>query len=389
MASLLASLVADQAAFLAYAGMRCYQRRTKLGQIPELALQLVQVMHRRTEERWIERQELVSDDLERLFWSRLRTAGHFVSTRDVSCEWVAHPHQHHKVVRENLGGGLNPYRSRYQVRHPMRFHSSSGSYVDENAIYARFRNRPARPLAPDGLKILLVGELAFNPDRVLALEERGHQLYGLWTENPWWFNTVGPLPFGHVQDLPRSNWRGAVKELKPDVIYALLNWQAVPFAHEVLRADLGIPFIWHFKEGPWLCLEHGTWQQMANLHTKSDGQIYSSPELRDWFNTVVPGGTDHDRSMVLDGDLPKREWFEGAPSPRLSEADGEFHTVVPGRPIGLYPGLLRDLASERIHSPFLWGPPAWRLEGLDRRRAACSARLPSSPFSRRAEPVGD
>ena len=140
----------------------------------------------------------------------------------------------------------------------MRFHSSSGSYVDENAIYARFRNRPATPLAPDGLKILLVGELAFNPDRVLALEERGHQLYGLWTENPWWFNTVGPLPFGHVQDLPRSNWRGAVKELKPDVIYALLNWQAVPFAHEVLRADLGIPFIWHFKEGPWLCLEHGT-----------------------------------------------------------------------------------------------------------------------------------
>lgn len=85
-----------------------------------------------------------------------------------------------------------------------------------------------------------------------------------------------------------------------------------------------------------------------------DGLMYvrQHPGLRDWFNTVVPGGTDHDRSMVLDGDLPKREWFEGAPSPRLSEADGEFHTVVPGRPIGLYPGLLRELASERIHLHF-------------------------------------
>lgn len=33
----------------------------------------------------------------------------------------------------------------------------------------------------------------------------------------------------------------------PDVIYALLNWQAAPFAHEVLMATPGIPFIWHFK----------------------------------------------------------------------------------------------------------------------------------------------
>lgn len=56
--------------------------------------------------------------------------------------------------------------------------------------------------------------------------------------------------------------------------------------------------------------------------------------------------------MVLDGDLPKREWFEGIPSPRLSDLDGDFHTVVPGRPIGLHPGLLRDLAAERIHLHF-------------------------------------
>jgi hypothetical protein len=301
-------------------------------------------MHRRSAERWIEREEFVSDDLDRLFWSRLKLRGPFVGTGEVSCEWVDHPHQLHKAIRENLGGGLNPFRSRYEVRHPLRFQSYVGSYIDEVDHYARFRERPDTPMAPDGLKILIIGELAFNPERVLALEERGHRLYGLWTEDPWWLNTVGPMPFGHVQDLPRSDWANAARKLCPDVIYGLLNWQAVPFVHEVLEADLGIPFVWHFKEGPWLCLERGSWQKMIDLQTRTDGQIYTSPELRDWFDTVVPGCTAHGRTMVLDGDLPKREWFDGAPSRLLSDVDGEFHTVIPGRPIGLDPTVLRGLA---------------------------------------------
>ena len=65
------------------------------------------------------------------------------------------------------------------------------------------RERPDTPRSDDGLKILLVGELAYNADRVLALEEQGHKLYGLWMPNPYWYNTVGPLPFGHVEDLPQ------------------------------------------------------------------------------------------------------------------------------------------------------------------------------------------
>ena len=352
LASLLTNLNAHPEAVLVYSGIRFHERHTATGQIPGFPLQLVQVLHRRTPERWIERHELVSDDLERLFWSRLRQHGAFRATGEISCEWVDHPQQHHKTIRENMGGGLNPYRSRYQVKHPMRFQSSVGSYIDECAQYARYRERPQTSPAPHGLKILLVGELAFNPDRILALEERGHQLYGLWMRRPWWLNTVGPLPFGNIKDLPFSDWRNAIKELQPDLIYALLNWQAVPLAHEVLQANLGIPFVWHFKEGPWLCLEHGTWPQMIDLHTLSDGQIYSSPELRDWFNTVVPGCNDHGRTMLLDGDLPKREWFEGIPSPRLSESDGHFHTVVPGWPIGLEPGHLAGLAAEHIHLHF-------------------------------------
>jgi len=379
LSSLAHCLDAHPDAALAYSGIRFRQRRSARGRIPGRSLQLVQVMHRKGNERWIEREQLVTDDLDRLFWSKLEERGPARGTGRITCEWVDHPAQHHRSIVESLGGGLNPYRARYAIRHPLRFQSSRGSYIDEVEHYRRFRERPDTPPAADGLKILLAGELAFNPERVLALEERGHQLFGLWTSKPWWFNTVGPLPFGHVQDLSQTTWRSDVRRLGIDVIYALLNWQAVPFAHEVLLASPGIPFVWHFKEGPWLCLEHGTWPQLVDLHSRSDGQIYSSPEQRDWFATAVAaarGGL----SMVLDGDLPKRDWLTDERSPRLSSSDGEFHTVVPGRPIGLAPVRLREMAQEHIHLHFYGDiqQAAWR-RWINEARAFAPGRLHMHP----------
>jgi hypothetical protein len=132
----------------------------------------------------------------------------------------------------------------------------------------------------------------------------------------------------------------------------LLNWQAVPFAHHVLTENTGIPFVWHFKEGPFICLQKGTWPQLLELHTRSDGRIYSSPELRRWFETIVPDAAGAQPTLELDGDLPKHDWFEAVPSRRLSEDDGEIHTVVPGRPIGLHPHTVGELAGQGIHLHF-------------------------------------
>jgi glycosyltransferase involved in cell wall biosynthesis len=119
------------------------------GPIDGYPLQLVQVMHRRTDDRWLEREELVTDDLERMFWSNLRPRGEFVGTGRISCEWVDHPHQGHKVIREPVGG-INTYRVRYGVRHPLRFHTTVGNRIDEVEHYRRFRDRPATPPAADG-----------------------------------------------------------------------------------------------------------------------------------------------------------------------------------------------------------------------------------------------
>lgn len=338
-------------AVLAFSGIRYRYNRETPGRIDAYPLQLVQCMHRRTGLRWTERKELESDDLERLYWAALRDHGTFAGTGLVSCEWVDHPQQRHKIMREPAGG-INTFRSRYRVTQPLRFHSTAGHLIDESTQYRAMRERADTPRAADGLKILLVGELAYNADRVLALEEQGHRLYGLWTREPYWYNTVGPLPFGHVEDLPRENWREAVQRLQPDVIYALLNWQAVPFAHEVLLATPGIPFVWHFKEGPFICLEKGSWPQLIELYRHADGQIFSSPEMRDWFETIVPGLSRSKPVHVLDGDLPKRDWFEQPRSPLLSEQDGEIHTVSPGRPIGLHPHTVAELAAHRIHLHF-------------------------------------
>jgi len=346
LATLVAALDGAPSAPLAVAGVR-HEGGTASGRIEGEPLQLVQVAHRRSAERWTERAELTTDDLDRMLWTRLLAGREPVLTGSVTCAWTPHPRQRHRTLREPWGG-LNAYRARYRVQVPMRLQSTVGHLHDEVVHYQRFRERPPVPRPADGLRILLVGELAHNPERILALAERGHELHGLWTDTPVWFNTVGPLPFGHVAEVPRDRWREAVRELQPDVVYGLLNWQAVPFVHEVLQAELGVPFVWHFKEGPWFSLQHGHWPMLADLHLRADGVVYSSPELRDWFGVKLPS-TRHRPSAVLDGDLPKAEWFVGEQSPLLSEQDGEVHTVIAGRPMGPPPEVLGELARAGVH----------------------------------------
>jgi glycosyltransferase involved in cell wall biosynthesis len=349
LARLVSTLAGRRDAALAYAGVRHHYSRSASGAVPGHGLQLVQVLHRRTRDRWLERDELVTDDLERMYWSKLATHGAFVATGAFTCEWVDHPRQRHKAIREPEGG-INPYRLRYRVRSPLRFHSTAGNAIDEVEQYRHYRERPRPAPAQDGLRILLVGELAYNADRVVALEERGHTLLGLWMRDPYWYNTVGPLPFAHCEDLDAARWRAEIARVKPDVIYALLNWQAVPFAHEVLSGNPGVPFVWHFKEGPFICLEKGTWRELAELCARADGVVHSSPEMGQWLASAgIPASQPR---LVLDGDLPKRDWFAGQRARRISADDGDLHTVVPGRPIGLHPHDVAGLAAQRIHLHF-------------------------------------
>lgn len=332
---------------LAFSGIRHHYNRYANGKLEGFWLQLVQCLHKKTNDLWMERSELVTDDLDRMFWNKLVLKRAFAGTGKVTCEWVDHPQQRYKIIQEPLGG-INPYKLYYGVKQPLRYHTTMGNLIDEISFYGPFRHQ--NKVDPKGLKIVIVGELAYNAERIVAFEEQGHQLYGLWMRDPYWYNTVGPLPFGNVEDIPYENWQERIAEIKPDVIYALLNWQAVPFAREIMLADTGIPFVWHFKEGPLICMEHGLWPELMDLHTLSDAQVYSSPEMRDWFLQFLPD--KNSMTIILDGDLPKKEWFKPEQTPLLSDQDGELHTIVPGRPIGLHPQNVVDLAEQKIHLHF-------------------------------------
>ena len=301
-------------------------------------LQLVQLIHRRTNDMWLERAELESDDLEVLLLARLRERGPVAGGTRVTCQWTQHPGQRHRRIRESRDGGLNVFRRAYRVGTPLRLHSSESGLVDEVARYRRARSRTPVPRSPDGLRILLAGELAFNPDRVLALEERGHSLLGLWIDDPLGFNTVGPVPFGGVEDLE------SIADVRPgrvDVIYALLNWRAVPLAHALLEARTGVPLVFHFKEAPQRSIARGEWKLLAAVAGGADALILSSPEEKAWFEAALPGRLDPDKMLVLDGDLPKRDWLDAKRSSALSDADGRPRTVLLGRPYG-FDATLRD-----------------------------------------------
>ena len=208
--------------------------------------------------------------------------------------------------------------------------------------------------------MLVVGELAFNPERVLALAERGHALSGLWTATGLGDSTVGPLPFGHVADLgtvdpadladPAAAWRRAVRGLAPDVVWAQLNWRSVPLAHAVRAAFPDLPFVFTFKEAPQRSIVRGEWPLLAELVTTADACLFCSEEERDWFALALAGRVDPARLGILDGDLPLREWLDAPRSPKLSDADGEPHAVVVGRPSGMDLDWVLELARRGVHT---------------------------------------
>lgn len=310
-------------------------------------LQLVQTAHRKTNDQWTEREEWVTEDLFSMFWYKLTSQGIFGMTNEVSCYWTMHPTQRHRLLGEKYGGGINKYRAYYHVRTPIKMKVSRYKFTDEEKLYAGFREKVA--LCEESLKILIVGELAYNPERIYALEQAGHQLYGLWVPNPVFsFSTVGHLPFGHVEDIPFDNWQQRVKEIKPDVIYALLNFGAVALSYDVMKAFPDIPFVWHFKEGPSVCLRNAIWDKLIYLYAHAAGKIYLNETVKLWFEQFLPPTSGH-HTLIMDGDLPKKDYFKNDFSPKLSAKDGAVHTVVAGRMIGISDRDMAILVENNIH----------------------------------------
>lgn len=313
---------------------------------PNYPLQLVQTAHKKNEDRWLTREEYVTEDLFLMFWHKLLDKGLFASTNQITCYWTQHPLQRHKILSESYGGSLNRYRSYYRVQTPIRMRFSKYKFVDEIETYKSFR--VDYPASSQGLKILLVGELGYNPDRIYALERAGHTLYGLWINEPRYsFSYVGHLPFGHIQDIPYDKeWKQNVEKIKPDIIYAMGNWDAVDLAYEVLTANLDIPFVWHFKEGPFCVMQFESWNKFIDLYRYSDGVIFINERIQSWMKQFC---NPLNKSFILDMDIPIMDYFEKPFSRKLSERDHAVHTLVVGRLVGVDASDMQLLAKQNIH----------------------------------------
>ena len=334
--------------------------------------------------RWATREEVVTDALEADVWRALLSRGaRFAYCGAVTCHWVDHPDQQHKIigwgridnapgaVRGAAGRGRAAYRAYYGVgrQTSLNWRPTMGAPFDERYAYAGL-SAPRDLPAPGGLRILLAGELGFNPERILAFEERGHTLSGLWVRHPEFWDAAGPFPFGNIEEIPfRGDWKERVRAARPDVIYALLNWQALPLIEAVLDAGLDIPLVFHFKEGPHFCQTYGLWPALQRALTESEGQVLLSPESLEYLSRATPGGLDPARVLLLDGDLPLGAWMTDDWQPRLSAADGELHTVCCGRlmlDLETFDALVRagvhlHLYGEQFHEDIR----AWSKPGLD------------------------
>ena len=89
-----------------------------IGNRPGFWLQLVQVAHRRVDERWVERDEWVSEDLFSMYWQKLLSYGTFLPTCKITAFWTQHSAQRFRIISETYGGGINKVRSFYypQIR---------------------------------------------------------------------------------------------------------------------------------------------------------------------------------------------------------------------------------------------------------------------------------
>ena len=226
------------------------------------------------------------------------------------------------------------------------------------------------------MKILLVGALAWNPERVISLCERGHRLFGLWTRTMAW--EQGPYEFaaGYITDLTLENYAEKIKEEKIDIIYSL--FQAYLPSAWVKVEDNNMPDIWSALRKILNDRNKGLFDIPIVRHWgfdidcidpeviyALDGHIFCNRQKYDfWVTEKSKGGLglvlpyDPGRIIFMDGDMPKQEFMNNDFSQKLSCHDGELHTVCIGRPIYID---YHSLAARKIHV-HLYGNSANALE---------------------------
>jgi hypothetical protein len=203
------------------------------------------------------------------------------------------------------------------------------------------------------MRILLVGALSWNPERVRSLCERGHRLWGLWSRSMAWDQGPYPATDGCVQRVTLQDAARTIGEEGIECVYSLFQvydpklwgparegveedvWTMLrTLLIERSRGAFDAPIVRH-----WGFDVHNIDPEVARA---LDGHVFCNREkLGYWSTPVDQGGCgldlfgDPDDADYLDGDRPKREFMNDRFAAPLSDADGEIHTVCIGRPFNI------------------------------------------------------
>ncbi|MDP9176537.1 MAG: hypothetical protein M3O61_02550 [Gemmatimonadota bacterium] len=203
------------------------------------------------------------------------------------------------------------------------------------------------------MRILLVGALSWNPERVRSLCERGHRLWGLWSRSMSWDQGPYLATSGCIQQVALEDAVSIVREQKIECVYSLFQvyhprlWGATSpgIEHDVWtalrtlvtardRGELDVPIVRH-----WGFDIHNMDLDVARAF---DGQIFCNRQKLDYWTTPLGQGgcgihlvEDGDIVDFLDSDRQKLEFMNDDFPEKLSAATGEIHTVCIGRPFGI------------------------------------------------------
>lgn len=203
------------------------------------------------------------------------------------------------------------------------------------------------------MRILLLGALSWNPERIRSLSERGHKLWGLWSRSMGWEQG----PYRALQDcietISPADAARIIREQRIDCIYSLFQvyhprlWGV---EHPQVEGD-----VWTLLRGMLVARDRGEFDAPIVRHwgfdvqniepaiaASFDGQIFCNREKLDyWTKPLREGGCGLDLISncpvvdIFDSDRPKLEFMNSDFGERLSERDGELHTVCIGRPFGI------------------------------------------------------
>lgn len=203
------------------------------------------------------------------------------------------------------------------------------------------------------MRILLVGALAWNPERIRSLHERGHEVWGLWSRSMAW--DQGPYP----------SLDGCVTRVGPNDVARVLRREGIDCVcglFQVYHPRLFAPptsdvecDVWSLLRGLLVERERGAFDAPIVFHwgfdvqrmdaavaRALDGNVFcNAQKLAYWTEPRRRGGCaldvfrDSPVVAFLDSDRPKQEFMNDDFARRLSDEDGEIHTVCVGRPVGI------------------------------------------------------